>query len=78
MHQNAFELYVRDAGVKKLEKQRERRTLQLSKVLQSGDVEELNKTLLTLQRGLGKLKASGDFAASAPAVKGFRGECLPR
>lgn len=73
VHQNAFELYVRDADIKKLEKQRERKMSHLWRVLRSSDVEELKNSLSTLQKGLGKLKANGDFAASAPAVKGFKG-----
>lgn len=73
MHQNAFELYVRDAKIKKLEKQREKKVSQLSKVLLSSDVEELKSSLSTLQKGLGKLKTNGEFVASAPAVKGFKG-----
>ena len=82
VHQNAFELYVRDADVKKLEKQREKRVSQLLRALHSSDVAKLKDSLSTLQKGLGKLKTNGDFAANAPAVKGFKGgvpiETVPR
>lgn len=72
VHQNAFELYVRDAEVKKLEKQRQKKLSQLTAVLKSNDVVELRDSLTTLQKGLGKLKADGTFMASAPTVKAFK------
>lgn len=72
VHRNAFELYIRDADIKKLEKQRDSKLGRLSTVLQSSDVSELKESLTIIQKGLGRLKGNGNFVASAPAVRAFQ------
>ena len=72
LHRNAFELYVRDGEIRKLEKQRDGKLGHLRAVLQSNEVDKLNGSLTAMQKGLGKTKTNGGFAANAPTVKAFR------
>ena len=72
LQSNAYELYVRDDDVRKLEKKRKNKLGMLDSALKSGDVETLKDSLEALKKGLGGLKAGGEFKASAPVVKAFK------
>ena len=71
VHQNAFELYVRDSEVRKLEKRKQRMLSRLTAVLGTEDVANLRNLLDLLYGGIGKLRKDGTFAANAPTVKAF-------
>lgn len=72
VHQNAFELYVRDSEVKKLEKRKQKMLSQLTAVLGTKEVAELRNLLDLLYKGIGRLKDDGTFVANAPIVKAFK------
>lgn len=72
LQSDAYELYVRDAEVRRLEKKRKDKLGLLNKALANGDVEDLRKALTALKKGLGGLKSNGEFKASAPVVKAFK------
>lgn len=72
VHQNAFELYVRDSEVKKLEKRKRKMLSRLTAVLETRDIAELRNSLDLLYKGIGRLKDDGTFVANAPTVKAFK------
>ena len=72
LQSDAYELYVRDADVRKLEKRRSDKLGLLNRALESDEVEVLRKSLVAVQKGLGGLKANGEFKASAPVAKAFK------
>ena len=61
LQSDAYELYVRDADVRKLEKGRRDKLGLLNRALESDEVEVLRKSLAAVQKGLGVLKANGEF-----------------
>lgn len=72
IHENAFELYVRNDSVRKLEKERKQKIGRLRKALESQEVLGLEDTLQDLEKGLGKTKVKGEFRTDAPIKKAFK------
>lgn len=71
IQKDAFELYVRDDSVRKLEKKRSEKIGMLRKALAQPEVSQVESTLQDLQKNLGKAKTSGGLAASSPISKAF-------
>lgn len=72
LHENAYELYVRDSSIRALEKQRARLLARVRSVMHGPEVEYLNDCLSSISKGVGKTKQSdGTFVATSPAVKAF-------
>lgn len=72
IHKDAFELYVRDEAVRKLEKKRRDKIGWLKSVLGRAEVLEMQSVLQDLLKSLGRTKNNGGFAASAPIAKAFK------
>lgn len=72
IHENAYELYVRNDDIKKLEKQRSNKFGYLRKALASPEAQEVERRLSEISKRIGKVNKSGSFGASAPIVKAYK------
>lgn len=71
IHENAFELYVRNDEIRKLEKQRNRKLSHLKAVLASPETESFKSSLDKLIKKIGRLRKDGGFRSNAPITTAF-------
>lgn len=72
LHENAYELYVLNDDVRRLEKKRADKLGYLRKVLHSPEVEKMDDDLSQIVKLLGKLNGSGEFTARSPIAKAYK------
>lgn len=72
LQSNAYQLYVRNARVGKLEVKRSKKLSSLSGALDAASV--LLDTLEKIEKNLGRLTTSGDFYGSSSVMKAFKQE----
>ncbi len=71
IHENAFELYVRNDEIRKLEKQRNRKLSYLKAVLASPEAASFKNSLDKFIKKIGRLKKDGGFRSNAPITAAF-------
>lgn len=71
IHENAFELYIRNDEIRKLEKQRNRKLSHLKAVLASPETESFKSSLDKLIKKIGRLRKDGGFRSNAPITTAF-------
>lgn len=72
IHENAYELYVRNDDIKKLEKKRLDKFGYLRKALVSLQAQEVRDKLSEISKKIGKVNKGGEFASAAPIAKAFK------
>lgn len=72
IHENAFELYVRNKEIRKQEKKRDAYIVALRHALDSDEMMKTEKILSSLQSNLGKTNKDGAFTAAAPIIKAYK------
>lgn len=72
IHENAYELYVRNEDIKKLEKQRLNIFGYLRKAIASSEAKDVEEMLSEISKKIGKVNKSGSFGSSAPIVKAYK------